>query len=147
MRVLVDTNVLLRTVQSNHPHFAVATAAIAALVRRNDSVFFSPQNIAEFWNVATRPVERNGLGLSSDRAFQEIAGIERSLSLLPDVPEIYATWKEIVRTNKVLGVKVHDARLVAIMTVYSVSGLLTFNAADFVRFASITPIHPSSLAP
>ena len=147
MRVLVDTNVLLRTVQSNHPHFAEATAAIATLVRRGDSVFFSPQNIAEFWNVATRPVERNGLGLSPDRAFQEITGIEKSLSLLPDVPEIYASWKEIVRTNKVLGVKVHDARLVAIMTVYSVTGLLTFNAADFARFTNITAIHPSSLVP
>jgi predicted nucleic acid-binding protein len=138
MRVLVDTNVLLRIVQSNHPHFAEATAAIATLVRRSDSVFFSPQNIAEFWNVATRPV---------DRAFQEITGIEKSLSLLPDVPEIYASWKEIVRANKVLGVKVHDARLVAIMTVYSVSGLLTFNAADFARFTNITAIHPSSLVP
>jgi hypothetical protein len=67
--------------------------------------------------------------------------------LLPDVPEIYASWKEIVRTNKVLGVKVHDARLVAIMTVYSVNGLLTFNAADFTRFTNITAIHPSSLVP
>jgi predicted nucleic acid-binding protein len=65
MRVLVDTNVLLRTVQSNHPHFAEATAAIATLVRRSDS--------------------------STDRAFQEITGIEKSLSLLPDVPEIYAS--------------------------------------------------------
>ena len=109
--------------------------------------FFSPQNIAEFWNVATRPVERNGLGLSPDRTFQEIAGIEKSLFLLPDVPEIYVSWKEIVRANKVLGVKVHDARLVAIMTVYSVSGLLTFNAADFARFTNITAIHPSSLVP
>jgi hypothetical protein len=87
------------------------------------------------------------LGLSPDRAFQEITGIEKSLSLLPDVPEIYASWKEIVRANKVLGVKVHNARLVAIMMVYSVSGLLTFNAADFARFTNITAIHPSSLVP
>ena len=40
-----------------------------------------------------------------------------------------------------------DFRQVAIMSVYSVSGLLTFNAADFARFTNITAIHPSSLVP
>jgi predicted nucleic acid-binding protein len=94
MRVLVDTNVPLRAVQSNHPLFAQATQAISALVRRNDSVFFCPQNIIEFWNVATRPIERNGFGLSPDQVMKEIAGFESSLSLLPDVPEIYTTWKK-----------------------------------------------------
>jgi predicted nucleic acid-binding protein len=147
MRVLVDTNVLLRAVQSNHPLFAQATQAISSLVRRNDSVFFCPQNIIEFWNVATRPIEHNGFGLSPDQVLKEIGGFESSLSLLPDVPEIYATWKQIVKAHKVRGVQVHDARLVAIMTVYSVNALLTFNAADFARFASATVIHPSSLAP
>lgn len=145
MRVLVDTNVLLRTVQSNHPLFPEATAAITALIRRNDSVFFSPQNIVEFWNVATRPLVRNGFGLSPDQVLNEITGFEKSLSMLPDIPEIYAAWKQIVHVNNVQGVKVHDARLVAIMTVYSVSALLTFNAGDFARFSNITTIHPSSL--
>ncbi len=78
MRVLVDTNVLLRTVQSNHPHFAEATTAIATLVRRGDSVFFSPQNIAEFWNVATRPAF-NTLDFAR---FTNIAAIHPS-SLVP----------------------------------------------------------------
>ncbi|MGB7470781.1 MAG: type II toxin-antitoxin system VapC family toxin [Candidatus Acidiferrum sp.] len=147
MRVLVDTNVLLRAVQSNHPLFAQATQGISVLVRRNDSVCFCSQNIIEFWNVATRPIERNGFGLSTDQVLKEIAGFESSLSLLPDLTEIYTTWKQIVSAHKVQGVQVHDARLVAIMRIYSVDALLTFNAADFARFASITVIHPSSLAP
>ncbi|MGH9741355.1 MAG: type II toxin-antitoxin system VapC family toxin [Candidatus Acidiferrum sp.] len=146
MRILVDTNLLLRAIQTNHPLFAQAAGAISALVRRNDSLYFSPQNIIEFWNVATRPVDRNGFGLSPDQVLNEIAGFERSLFLLPEVPEIYTAWKVIVRINKVQGVKVHDARLVAIVTVYSIDALLTFNTTDFARFANITTIHPSSFS-
>lgn len=147
MRVLLDTNVLLRAVQINHPLFPETTNAISALVRRNDTLFFSPQNIVEFWNVATRPIQHNGFGLPSDAVVNEIAGFERSFSLLPDVPEIYQEWKKIVATYKVQGVRVHDARLIAIMTVYSLSGLLTFDISDFARFSNITAIHPSSFSP
>ena len=45
------------------------------------------------------------------------------------------------------GVKVYDARLVAIMNVYAVESVLTLNWVDFERFSSITAIHPSALVP
>ena|SRR5215472_4171753 len=147
MRVLVDTNILLRSVQPNHPLSSQATRAVSKLIRQNDAVFFCPQTIAEFWNVATRPTNRNGLGLSPDEVLQEVSDIEKSLTLLPDVPAIYDSWKQIVTTYRVQGVKVHDARLAAIMSVYAVDSLLTFNEADFQRFTSVRAIHPSSLVP
>ncbi len=53
MRVLVDTNVLLRSAQPSHPLCGQATHAVSAMIRQGDSVFFCPQNIAEFWNVAS----------------------------------------------------------------------------------------------
>jgi len=147
MRVLVDTNILLRSVQPNHPLSSQATRAVSKLIRQNDAVFFCPQTIAEFWNVATRPTNRNGLGLSPDEVLQEVSDIEKSLTLLPDVPAIYDSWKQIVTTYRVQGVKVHDARLAAIMSVYAVDSLLTFNEADFQRFTSVRAIHSSSLVP
>ncbi len=147
MRVLVDTNILLRSVQPNHPLCSQATHAVSKLIRQKDSVFFCAQNIAEFWNVATRPAERNGLGLSAEEALQEVANIEKLLTLLPDVPAIYSAWKQIVALHKVQGVKVYDARLVGIMSVYAVDSVLTFNSADFERFGNIRTIHPSSFVP
>jgi predicted nucleic acid-binding protein len=54
-------------------------------------------------------------------------------------------WKQTVNDHQVQGVKVYDARLVAIMTVYSVDSLLTFNSADFHRFKSVQALHPSTL--
>lgn len=147
MRVLVDTNILLRSAQPGHPLCAQATSAVAKLLRQNDSVFFCPQNIAEFWNVATRPADRNGLGFSHAEALQEVASIEDSLTLLPDVPAIYPAWKRIVDGHKVQGVKVYDARLVAVMSVYAVESILSFNNADFERYAFITALNPATLLP
>jgi predicted nucleic acid-binding protein len=115
------------------------------LLRQEDSVFFCPQNIAEFWNVATRPADRNGLGFSHEEVLREVTSIEESLTLLPDVPAIYAAWKRIVYGYKVQGVKVYDARLVAVMNVYAVESILSFNSADFKRYDLVTALHPASL--
>lgn len=145
MRVLVDTNILLRSAQPGHPLCSQATRAVSTLIRQRDAVFFCPQNIAEFWNVATRPADRNGLGLSHEEVLHEVSSIEKLLILLPDVPAVYAAWKEIVRDHKVQGVKVYDARLVATMNIYMVEGVLTFNGDDFKRYSNITAVHPSSV--
>ncbi len=145
MRVLVDTNILLRSAQPSHPLCSQATRAVSKLIRQKDALFFCPQNIAEFWNVATRPSTQNGLGLSQEEVLQEVGTVERLLTTLPDIPAIYAAWKEIVRDHKVQGVKVYDARLVATMSVYAVESILTFNTADFERYGAITALHPSSV--
>ena len=111
MRVLVDTNILLRSAQPNHPLCPQATHAVSKLLRQKDAVFFCSQNIAEFWNVATRPVGLNGLGFSQDEALQEVSSIEQSLTLLPDVPAIYTAWKRIVHNHKsrASGCMMHDS--------------------------------------
>ncbi|HKV63169.1 MAG TPA: type II toxin-antitoxin system VapC family toxin [Candidatus Acidoferrum sp.] len=147
MRVLVDTNILLRSVQPNHPLCSQATHAVSKLIRQKDAVFFCAQNIAEFWNAATRPADRNGLRLSPEEVRQEVSNSEKSLTLLPDVPAIYSAWRQIVAAHKVQGVKVYDARLAAIMSVYAIESVLTFNSVDFERFTNVRAVHPSFLVP
>ena len=144
MSVLIDTNILLRSAQPGHPMCPSATHAVATLLQQNETVFFCPQNIAEFWNVATRPVSANGLGFSHAEVIAEVQNIEGLLTLLPDSPGIYPEWKRIVSDHKVQGIKVFDARLVAVAATYGVGSILTFNAADFRRYASITVIDPAS---
>lgn len=144
MRVLVDTNVLLRSAQPDHPLCSQATCAVAKLMRDEHAVFVCAQNIAEFWNVATRPVTLNGLGLSHEEVLREVGSIESLFTLLADIPTIYATWKRIVQSHRVQGVKVYDARLVAVMSVYGVETVLTFNAVDFQRYSGITALQPST---
>ena len=145
MRVLVDTNILLRSAQPTHPLCLQATQAVSKLLRQKDAVFFCPQNIAEFWSVATRPTEVNGLGFSHEEALQEVASIESLLTLLPDKPAVYPVWKRIVQDHRIQGVKVYDARLVAVMSVYAIDTVLTLNAADFKRYTEVNAVHPASM--
>src|SRR5580704_9982823 len=137
MSFLVDTNILLRSVEPLHPHHSVAVAAVYRLLAESTPVYFTLQNIAEFWNVATRPVENNGLGLSISSTLGEVEKIEALLTLLPDTPAVYAEWKRIIVEHSVSGVKVHDARLIATMKTHGVSRLLTFDLDDFARYAEI----------
>ena len=116
------------------------------LLGKGETLHFTLQNISEFWNVATRPLESNGLGFSIDLTVSEVEKIERVLTLLPDTPAIYPEWKRLVAQHSVRGAKVHDTRLVAAMNVHSVRSLLTFNSDDFVRFG-IEVLRPTSVGP
>jgi hypothetical protein len=50
-------------------------------------------------------------------------------------------WRRIVK-NKVLGVQVHDVRLVEAMRVHGVRNLLTLNTEDFRRYRDIEALSP-----
>ena len=144
MSVLVDTNILLRRIQPDHAHHALAIESVARLLAAGELVYFTWQNISEFWNVMTRPMTANGLGFSPVFTRSEVGKIEAVLTLLPDSPAAYEEWKRLVTTHAVSGVKVHDARLVALMNVQGVRQILTFNTDDFVRFG-IEALHPSAV--
>src|ERR1019366_6033800 len=142
---LVDSNILLRILRRNGADHALVADAVAALRRSGAILYFTHQNIAEFWNVATRPVSANAFGLSPREAEQEVRSLDRGMILLPDGPLVYAAWRDLVATHNVSGKQVHDARLVAAMIVHGVTNLLTLNTDDFARFHEIKAVHPRAL--
>jgi predicted nucleic acid-binding protein len=144
MSVLIDTNILLRRIQPDHEHHVLAINSVARLLATGEQIYFTLQNISEFWNVMTRPVTDNGLGFSVAFALGEVGKIETVLTLLPDSPAAYEEWKRLVSIHAVSGAKVHDARLVAIMNVYGIRRILAFNTGDFARF-EIEALHPSAV--
>lgn len=62
--ILADTNILLRSLHLQHPHHDVAKNALKLLRLRNETLCVAPQNLVEFWAVATRPLNENGLGMT-----------------------------------------------------------------------------------
>jgi predicted nucleic acid-binding protein len=144
-RWLIDTNVLLRISRRDDPLHAVVDGALARLIATGNTLYFTHQNMAEFWNVATRPIHRNGFGLSVTDAHREVEALERGLILLPDKEAVYREWRRLVVTHAVAGVQVHDARLVAAMHVHGVPQLLTLNTGDFARYSEITVVHPQTV--
>lgn len=113
---------------------AEAVSAVGLLFAAGESVHIIAQNISELWNVCTRPSDKNGLGLTPEETEAEINKLEKMLALLPDNERIYPEWRKLVIKHSVLGVSVHDARLVAAMKVHKISHILTFNDKDFRRY-------------
>lgn len=144
---LVDTNILLRFLLPNDPAYSVIRRAVGILKSRRERVVTTPQNIAEFWNVCTRPpTARGGLGLTVEATERRLRLLERHFRVLPDDPEIYNHWKSLVTTHNVMGVQVHDARLVASMIANGITNILTANVADFTRYPGITVRSPDDIA-
>jgi predicted nucleic acid-binding protein len=134
---LVDTNVLLRLADRAHPLHPAARAAVRKLRGAGHTLRATSQNFVEFWNAATRPASKNGFGLTPVGADQRLRLVERVFPRLPDDPGIYPEWRRLVLSFGVSGVQVHDARLVAAMRVYGTTHILTWNTADFARYAPL----------
>ena len=144
--MLLDTSTLLRTLQPSHPQRETARIAIKALTARGRDLHIVPQNLVELWVVATRPVAKNGLGLSTTEAAAELMRLKSMFSLLPDTPAIHPVWESLVIQYRVSGKPAHDARLVAAMHVHGLTTILTFDRTGFSRYAGIEVLHPADAA-
>lgn len=141
MRILLDSNILLRIVEPGHPHNAVASDALDLLKRRGHDALIVPQALYEFWSVATRPVVNHGLGWTPAEAHREIRSFQRLFGFLRDERAVFPLWEQLVFSLQVKGKPSHDARFVAAMMRHSLTHLLTFNTGDFARYA-ITAMSP-----
>jgi predicted nucleic acid-binding protein len=130
--------------QPPNPLAQTAERALTALKRDGETLHISPQNLYEFWAVATRLPSENGLGLTIEQAGKEMARLKQLFMLLPELP-LFAEWERIVATHHVSGKNSHDARLVAAMIVNGIRNILTFNVQDFTRYRGISVLDPQLL--
>lgn len=124
----------------------MARLALVSLLRGDHFLYLTAQNIAEFWNVCTRPVDVKGLGLSIEGTNRHIDQLVKVFTILQHSNQSFQTWRGLVVQHSVMAVKVHDARLVAIMKTHDISRNITFNVADFTRFRTIEAIQPQDVA-
>ena len=148
MEVLADSGILLRLLEPTDPHHVIVEQAVRALHVQGDRIVITPQNVAEFWNVCTRPTTaRGGYGLSIAETNRRLTIIEAVFTILSEPPDAYHKWRELVTAHAVQGKQVHDARLVALMQTRGITHILTLNASDFTRYPGIVAISPTSLVP
>jgi predicted nucleic acid-binding protein len=144
--IAIDTNVLVGAIQTFDPAArAAARGAVKALHRRAEQLVCFPQNLVEFWTAATRPAQVNGLGFTPEQAARYVDRFQTLLRLLPEAPETFPIWRNLVLKHRVSGIQVHDARIVAAMLVHQVQAILTFDLNDFKRYPGIIVIHPNSM--
>jgi predicted nucleic acid-binding protein len=143
---LLDSNILLRIGKSDDPQHAAISHALHVLVSQRVRLCYTSQTLGEFWNAATRPIEKNGFGLSVAETDRLARVIERDFEFLPDSREVHDRWRSLLVAHNIQGVQVHDARLAASMYVHGVGQLLTIDVRDFRRFDGLRILHPSELS-
>jgi predicted nucleic acid-binding protein len=147
--ILLDTNLLTRVTRSQEAQSGVARVAIQTLIARRERLIVVPQNLYEFWAVATRargapPVGANGLGMTPAQAGNWLRFFQRRFALFPDLQQLSGIWQSLVEAHGVTGFRAHDVRLVAAMQSYGITRLLTFNVAHF-RGLPITVLDPATV--
>lgn len=145
MPVLVDSNILLRMADRSSSQHAICVAAIRELARRGHELAICAQVVIEFWSVATRPLNVNGLGLSAAEADTQLDDLLDLLLVLPEPADMARRWRDFGRRYSVIGKTSHDARLAALANAHGVSDILTINVGDFRRFAELDVISPADV--
>ena len=116
---LVDTNILLRLSLIDDPLHRLIKVSISELNGQGAGLYFSPQNIAEFWNVCALTCGAKWLVGSQSPKPGSLSSSWNALCRSCQIRTgLYTIWRELVISHNVRGVQVHDARLVAIMRAY-----------------------------
>lgn len=141
-KYLFYTNILLRLSDRISANYALARDATYILIEQGHKCCLTSQIIIEFWVVATRPTEVNGLGWTPERTKNQINQFLNRFTLLEETPEIFTLWFQLVTDYNIKGKRTHDIRLLAVMKAHSITHLLTFNPDDFVPLLNIIILQP-----
>jgi predicted nucleic acid-binding protein len=132
-RIMLDTNVLLAATDEGRAEHRDALMII------NDwagevALCTSGQILREYLAVATRPAERNGLGLKPADAVSNVRAIRERTIFLAEDARVTDRLQGLLADVECGGKQVHDANVVATMLTHGVGMVVTMNVADFARF-------------
>jgi predicted nucleic acid-binding protein len=133
-RVMLDTNVLLAATDEGRPEHRDALTVLNDWAAASSGLCISGQVLREYLTVATRPAERDGLGLKLLDALGNVLAIRERTTLLAEDSRVADRLLGLLGDVECLGKQVHDANLVATMLVYGIGTIVTMNLADFARF-------------
>lgn len=136
-RCFVDTNVLLSATDSSRWCHHDALAFLDEGMTGKRSLYASNQVLREYLVVATRPLEGNGLGMSTAEAIDNVHHLRKCLTPLPEDAETSAILLRFITQFDLKGKRIHDANLVAIMYQHGLKCLKTYNPNDFRVFNDI----------
>jgi predicted nucleic acid-binding protein len=132
--LFVDTNVLVyATWQASRWH-TPSRAALERLAETDEPIRVSRQILREHLAVVTRP-QTWAVPLPTAEALADLERLERGHAMLEDGPAVTRELIALCRAVPLGGRQVHDANIVGTMLAHGETRLLTFNAADFTRFA------------
>jgi predicted nucleic acid-binding protein len=130
-RVFVDTNVLLAATDQDRDQHLDALTFLDHGLDGTFRLFLSGQVFGEYLVVATRPLTVNGLGLSTEKAVENVAHFRKALQVLPEDDACSTRLNAMVQTYELKGKRIHDAALLVCMSRHGLRRLKTYNPFDF----------------
>jgi len=134
-RAMLDTNVLLAATDEGRTEHAHALAIVNDWPGRGATLYTSGQIMREYLAVATRPTEKNGLGLALADALANVRALRDRTSLLAEDGKVADRLLALLDDIACGGKQVHDANVVATMLAHGIDTIVTINLGDFTRFA------------
>lgn len=98
------------------------------------------QVLYELYVVATKPADKNGLGLSSAAVLKKLKEITDTYTFLNDPDNLFFEWHSMMSEFAITGKSAHDARLVAFMRIHNIEHIYSINAKHFMRYSGIITI-------
>lgn len=139
MKILLDTNVLIRIVKKRHPEYSITMKAIAKLLSQGEELFYSPEGLVEMCVVL-----RRAFGQKRSGTLKAIRLIE-SVFYLIDNSDYLTAWIKLYRKCS-LGVNLlYDLKFVAIAVENGMDAILTFDTKHYQRFKEINILNPRSI--
>jgi predicted nucleic acid-binding protein len=135
---VVDTNVLVHSAASGSPEHHRARTALARLTSRGP-VAITRQVLREYLAATTRP-QSWSRPLTLAEATSDTDAFIRRFGVLEDGPPVWSELIALSRKFRFGGRQVYDANIVATMLAHGETRLLTFNDADFRRFAGLIEV-------
>lgn len=135
-RVMLDTNVFLAATDESRAEHSGALAILNRWPGGSTLLCTSGQILREYLAVATRPEEKNGLGLKPADAVGNVRAIRERTFLLEEDSRVADRLMRLLEDVECGGKQVHDANVVATMLVHGVGTVVTMNSGDFARFTS-----------
>jgi predicted nucleic acid-binding protein len=139
--VFVDTNVLVYANQELAEFHQRAGARLGELDQAGTPPWVSRQILREYLAVVTRQHGR-GAALPTPVAVGRVRQFEGLFSVAEDGPEVTKALLDLLARFPTAGRQVHDTNIVATMLAHGIPRLLTFNTADFKRFAGLIRLEP-----
>ncbi len=136
-RLFCDTNVLLSAVDRKRSLNPQALHVLNVLPNQGIELCVSGQIVREFLAVCTRPIDMNGLGLSTQLAVRNAEAIVERSTMLEENRGVAERLLRIAQAAKCLGKQLHDANVVATMQEHGLTRLVTDNLSDFRRFGEL----------
>ena len=144
--LFVDTNVLLTATDESRPHHRDAGRLLGESSLHGWHLAASGQILREYLVVATRPPDANGLGLHVRDATANVSEFLRCIHLYDETVDVARRLRQLGLTYGLHGKRLHDANIVATMSIHGIHALVTQNPGDFAPFDEIDPVTIADIA-